>query len=90
MEQKFCQSCAMPMPDASAMGTNADHSHNEEYCCYCYKEGQFTKDCSMDEMIELCAEYLDEFNKDAEKKLTREEAVAQMKIYFPQLKRWKQ
>jgi hypothetical protein len=43
----------------------------------------------MDEQIEQCLEFLDEFNKDAGRKLTREEAVAQMKVAFPQLKRWK-
>lgn len=90
MEQKFCQSCAMPMNDAASMGTNADQRKNEEYCCYCYKDGAFTADCSMDEMIEHCAQYVEEFNKDSEQKLTREEAITQMKMYFPQLKRWKQ
>ena len=59
MEQKICQSCAMPI-DESTFGTEADGSKNQEYCHYCYANGQFTKECTMDEMIELNLNYLDE------------------------------
>ena len=38
MEQKFCQSCGMPLTE-EVLGTNADGSKNEEYCMYCYREG---------------------------------------------------
>ena len=37
MEQKICQSCAMPI-DESTFGTEADGSKNQEYCHYCYVE----------------------------------------------------
>ena len=60
------------------------------YCQYCYADGHFTKECTMDEMIELNLNYLEEFNKDSEVKYTIEEARATMKEFFPQLKRWKQ
>jgi len=43
---------------------------------------------TMDEMILHCAQFVDEFNQDSEHKLTKEEAVAQMKVSFPKLKRW--
>ncbi len=33
---------------------------------------------------------IDEFNKDSEVKMTKEEAIANMKQFFPMLKRWKQ
>lgn len=69
MEQKFCQSCGMPIDD-STFGKEADGSKNEEYCHYCYADGHFTKECTMDEMIELNLNYLDEFNKDSEVKYT--------------------
>ena len=85
MEQKICQSC-----DETTFGTEADGSKNEEYCQYCYADGHFTKECTMDEMIELNLNYLEEFNKDSEVKYTIEEARATMKEFFPQLKRWKQ
>lgn len=89
MEKVFCQSCGMPMQTAEEFGTNKDGSQNQDYCSYCYKEGAFTQDMTMDEMIENCARFVDEFNKDAEKKVTKEEAIAGMKQYFPNLKRWK-
>lgn len=89
MEQMICQSCGMPMVESKDFGTNADKSLNQEYCTYCYADGGFTKDMTMDEMIMVNVEYLDEFNKDSEHKYTKEEAVAAMKEYFPTLKRWK-
>jgi hypothetical protein len=90
MEQTFCQSCGMPLspeyPDHYS--NNADGSRNKDYCSYCYKDGSFTQAITMDEMIEHCAKYVEEFNKDSEKKVTKEQAIEQMKAYFPKLKRW--
>ncbi len=88
MEQQFCQSCGMPLTQ-EYVSKNADGSENSDYCSYCYKDGSFTSDSTMDEMIEQCLQYLDDFNKDSDKKMTMEEARAQMKEYFPMLKRWK-
>ena len=44
INQKFCQSCAMPMDQPALHGTNADGTLSEDYCCYCYKDGKFTAD----------------------------------------------
>ena len=90
MEQeiKFCQSCGMPL-NAENLGTNADGSKNEEYCMYCYKDGKFTNDCTMEEMIEFCAQFVDEVNKNMEKPMTKEDYKDMMRQYFPMLKRWK-
>ena len=63
METKFCQSCGMPLQKNEELGTNHDGSKNEEYCCYCYKDGAFTMDCTMDQMIDHCAQFVDEFNR---------------------------
>lgn len=79
----------MPMDTPELFGTNADGSKNEDYCTYCFKDGKFTQDVTMDEMIDVCLEHLDEFNKDSEKKVTADEAKTMMKEYFPTLKRWK-
>ncbi len=84
----FCQSCGMPMQTDEQFGTNEDGSANYEYCCYCYKDGAFVQDCTMDGMIEHCIRFLDEFNGACNTKYTKEEAIAQMKKYFPKLKRW--
>ena len=70
-EQKFCQSCGMPLADNNDFGTNADGSLNEKYCKYCFVDGKFVQQCTMDEMIEHCAQFVEEFNKDSEHKVTR-------------------
>ena len=88
MKQSFCQSCGMPLTD-ELLGTNTDGSKNEEYCIYCYKDGAFTSDYTMDEMIEFCAQFVDEVNKNMPKPLTKEEYKQMMREFFPTLKRWK-
>ena len=88
-QMKFCQSCGMPLTD-EILGTNADGSKNEDYCTYCYKDGKFTQDCTMDEMIEFCAQFVDEVNKNMPKPMTRDEYKDMMRQYFPMLKWWKQ
>ncbi len=88
MEQKFCQSCGMPLTE-EVLGTNADGSKNEDYCMYCYKDGKFLQECTMDEMIEHCAQFVDEVNKGLPQPITKEEYIGMMKTYFPQLKRWR-
>lgn len=83
MEQKFCQSCSMPMGEGDALyGTEADGTKSTDYCHYCYENGKFTMEESMDHMIETCLPFMkDQFpSEDA--------ARAAMKEFFPQLKRW--
>ena len=55
-ELKICQSCGMPMQEEQ-YGTNRDGSKNHTYCCYCYKDGAFAQDCSLEEMIDFCAAF---------------------------------
>lgn len=88
METPVCQSCGMELKSSSDFGTNADGSVAELYCCYCYKNGKFTSDCTMDEMIERCAQNVEEFNKESNTSYSKEEAIAEMKSCFPRLKRW--
>ena len=78
----------MPLTE-EVLGTNADGSKNEDYCMYCYKDGKFLQECTMDEMIEHCAQFVDEVNKGLPKPITKEEYIGQMKMYFPHLKRWR-
>lgn len=86
---QFCQSCGMPLTKIENCGTNADGSTNVDYCQYCYKDGQFLQECTMDEMIEHCAQFVDEVNKQMPKPMTKEEYKQMMRQYFPNLKRWK-
>ena len=75
MEQRFCQSCGMPLTE-DVLGTNADGSKrstsgrllptgrkNEDYCMYCYRDGKFLQDCTMEEMIEHCAQFIGAVNE---------------------------
>lgn len=87
-DQVFCQSCGMPLTD-EFFGTNADGSANHDYCSYCFKEGAFTHDETMEEIIEHNLKYLEEFNKDSDTKYSIEEAREEMRRYFPTLKRWR-
>lgn len=87
--ERYCQSCGMPMPTDEFLGKNADGSQNTDYCIYCYEEGEFNQNCTMDEMIDHCIGFLDEFNKSAEHPMSKDEAIANMKKFFPTLKRWK-
>lgn len=88
MEQRYCQSCGMPLSEGLP-GTEADGSRNDDYCIYCYKGGRFTRDFTMSQMIEFCLQYLDQFNAQAGSDLTPIEAKEQMFKEFPHLKRWK-
>lgn len=86
MEERYCQSCGMPMGVTDELyGTEADGSKSKDYCSYCYADGKFTSECTMDEMIEMCIEPMVSSNKD----MTEEKAREMMKAFFPQLKRWK-
>lgn len=86
-EMKFCQSCGMPLTE-EILGTNADGSKNEEYCIYCYKDGAFTGDFTMEEMVESCAQFVDEYNKNTGQNLTQEELKSMLRQFYPTLKRW--
>lgn len=62
MEEKFCQSCGMPLTD-EITGTCANGSASEDYCIYSYKDGNITVDLRMGQMIEYYAGLTDEINK---------------------------
>ena len=83
-ELKICQSCGMPMQEEQ-YGTNQDGSKNDMYCCYCYKDGAFAQDCTMEEMADFCAP----FEVEGGRSKTVEEAKAGLMQYFPTLARWK-
>lgn len=85
----YCQSCGMPLESDETKGTNTDKSLNQDYCCYCFQLGMFTQSFTMNEMIEHCAQFVEEFNNDSDTKYTKEEAIKNMKEFFPYLKRWR-
>lgn len=87
MEERYCQSCAMPMGNADELyGTNSDGSKSEDYCKYCFENGTFTSNATMEEMIELCVPHMASANSG----MSEDEARKMMQKFFPLLKRWKQ
>ena len=86
---QFCQSCGMPLTSAADCGTNADGSTNFDYCKFCYSDGRFQQDCTMNEMIEHCLQFVDEVNKNMPKPMTKDEYKQMMQNFFPMLRRWR-
>lgn len=86
---QFCQSCGMPLTGNSDCGHNADGSINFDYCKYCYDGGHFLQDMTMDQMIDHCAQFVDEVNKNLPEPMTKEQYKAMMQGFFPMLKRWR-
>ena len=86
MEDKYCQCCGMPMGDTNELyGTEQDGSKSKDYCKYCYENGAFTSDCTMEEMIAFCVTIMVKENPAMSEDTARE----MMRQYFPTLKRWK-
>lgn len=85
MTENICQSCGMRMKEGD-FGTNADGSANKDYCKYCYADGDFTKNQTLDEAIESCISFLIQDGDCA----TEEEARELLRKELPNLKRWKQ
>lgn len=77
----------MPLDDENR-GTNADGSRNEDYCVYCYEGGRFLQDVTMEQMIDYCARFTDEINRQSGRNMTRDQAKEMMRRFFPHLKRW--
>ena len=80
----FCQSCAMPLENPEDFGTESCGAKSADYCHYCYKDGAFTSEATMESMIELCVPHVVE----AGVYPTAEKARAEMLVFFPTLKRW--
>lgn len=86
MKQNFCQCCGMPMGETNEMyGTNADGSKSEDYCNYCFQNGEFTFQGTMEELIEMCVPNTVAANP----AMSEDDARKGMSEWFPTLKRWK-
>lgn len=83
----YCQSCGMPLTEAGQVATGADGEKDYDYCVYCRKDGKFTSDCTMEQMIDFCVN----IEKEQGVIAAGDEAAerARMEKVFPQFKRWK-
>lgn len=84
---KYCQSCGMPLTEG-VFGTDANGEKNEDYCIYCYKDGAFTGNFTMEEMAEYCSMFVEEYNKNTGENLTACEYKEVLMKFYPTLKRW--
>ena len=83
MEERICQSCAMPMPTDDLLGANINGTLNQDFCKYCYKDGKFIDDVTMEEYIEMCSNFAEQAG------MTKDEMKEYCTKMFPTLKRWK-
>jgi hypothetical protein len=86
MQEKFCESCGMPMGETNEMyGTEANGDKSADYCKYCYDGGEFTNpDLTLDRQIEsVAAIMVKDFG------YSPEDAKEQCDEAIPRLKRWK-
>jgi len=82
---KECQSCAMPMKKAEDFGTEKGGSPSADYCCHCYKDGEFTwHAASLDEAVEGNMEFWEREGDENDDQLR-----ARIREEFSKLKRWK-
>jgi serine/threonine protein kinase len=88
-EVLICQSCGMNMKSEQDFGTNADETPNQEYCNYCYQNGAFTRNVTMEEMMETNLQFLDHWNKETGNNFTPDEARPILREFLGGLKRWK-
>lgn len=82
MDKTLCQSCGMPLETENLFGTNQDGTKNSDYCVHCFKEGKFTTDETIEEMIETCVPFMvkDGFEEG--------QAREMLNNLLPNLKRW--
>ena len=77
----ICQCCGMPLED-SLLSREPDGSFNEDYCKWCYADGQFAyQDLQM--LTDFLVEHLSNENWSAE------QARAYFEAQLPQLQHWR-
>lgn len=83
---KLCQSCGMPLGEEKELyGTEADGSYSADYCIYCYRDGDFTADITLEEMVNSCLPFI----LQAHPNMAPAKARVIMTAVLSGLKRWK-
>ena len=79
--QLICQCCGMPLDD-STISKETDGEFNEDYCKWCYTDGEFNYK-SVEQLIDFCTEHM------ASDSWPAEQVRAHMEAVVPNLKHWK-
>ncbi len=77
----ICQCCGMPLEDSNT-SKETDGFFNEEYCKWCYADGEYMYH-DMDDLIDVCVGHM------ANDNFTPEQVRAYMKDMLPKLDYWK-
>ena len=78
----ICQCCGMPLED-SITSKEADGFYNEEYCKWCYADGEYMYH-DMDELIDMCVSHM------ANDHFSPEQVRTHVADLLPKLDYWKQ
>ena len=81
--QLICQCCGMPLSEDSLISREPDGSYNEDYCKWCYADGDFVYK-SKDALLDFLVSHMP--NPD---NLAEEDRRIQLGSYLSQLKHWK-
>lgn len=78
--QLVCQCCGMPMPEDDLISREPDGSFNEDYCKWCYTDGQFVYE-SKDKLIDFLIAHMPNPGNasDAERRMQADQALSQLK-----------
>ena len=79
--QLVCQCCGMPLEDQS-ISREKDGFFNEEYCKWCYADGEYMYH-NMDDLIDVCVAHM------ANEHFTPGQVRAYMEEMLPKLNYWK-
>lgn len=78
----------MPIPTDNLLGTKVDGSKDPDYCVYCLVDGEFKVD-TMEEVIDFCVGFTDDFNRSAGTSYTPDEYRRLLWRFIPTLGRWR-
>ena len=84
MPEDYCQSCGMMFTAPGQHGHEKDGTEAKDYCRWCYEDGGYTYETTMDDMIEDCAPRMAEAMG-----WTVDEAASLLGAVLPTLERWK-
>lgn len=84
----ICQSCGMDISSDEHKGTNADKSLSEEYRAFCFKDGKFSNNFTLEEQMEIGLAYSPEYSS-ATTQEEKDKIKQQTREYLSNLKRWK-
>lgn len=85
MPKHYCQSCGMMFTAPDQHGHEADGTEVEDFCRWCYDDGAYTYETTMEDMIEDCAPRMAEAMG-----WTVDESASLLGAVLPTLKRWKE